>query len=251
MSKLLEVTNLSVKYGKFEALSKVSFEIQRGDYVGIVGPNGSGKTTLMKTLLGLVSPSEGHIQYLNSEANQSMGYLPQRLSINDRLFPATVYEIISLGLVKRGLSLPFISREERLKIDAIMEKLNLRALRHKKIGDLSGGQQQRVLLARAMVNQPEILILDEPTSALDPKIRGDFYDLIGRLNREDNTTILLVSHDIASIGKYSAKMLYLDGRLVFYGTYDAFCRSNDMEQYFGNFTQHQMCWRQSSDGINS
>ncbi len=98
-----------------------------------------------------------------------------------------------------------------------------------------------------MVNNPEVLILDEPTSALDPKVREDFYDLLRKLNEEEQTTILLVSHDVGSIGKYTNKMLYLDQRLVFFGDYENFCKSEDMTDYFGFQSQHKMCWRHGHD----
>jgi zinc transport system ATP-binding protein len=115
---------------------------------------------------------------------------------------------------------------------------------------LSGGQQQRVLLARAMVSSPKLLVLDEPTSALDPSIREGFYELLTTLNKDDNVTILLVTHDIATVGKYTNKMLYLDRKLHFYGDYEEFCKSKRMTEYFGNITQHQICWRHMNGKCN-
>ena len=124
-----------------------------------------------------------------------------------------------------------------------MKLLNIEDLKNKKIGDLSGGQQQRVLLARALVSNPKLLILDEPTSALDPKIRNEFYELLKELNETLKVTIVLISHDIGTIGKYASRLIYLDKTLVFDGTFDEFCHSTDMTEYFGYFSQHQICWR--------
>ncbi len=244
MNSILRVKNLTMKYGKYEVLSNINFDVKEGDYIGIVGPNGSGKTTLMKGLLGLLPSYEGNIDYSKEiEGSKDIGYLPQRAITNDSLFPAKVKEIVAIGLLRNKRFPKFFTKEDYKKVERVLKKLKIEDLKDKKIGSLSGGQQQRVLLARAMVGSPRILILDEPTSALDPKIREEFYGLIKELNRNERVTILLVSHDISSIGKYTSKMLYLDRRLVFYGSYDEFCNSKEMTEYFGYFSQHQFCWR--------
>lgn len=244
MSNILSVENLVMKYGKTEVLTDISFEIQEGDYIGVVGPNGSGKTTLMKVLLGLLSPNQGKIQYnQNALGGSFIGYLPQKAVTNDKVFPAKVKEIVSMGLLANKRYPRFITSQDHERINRILERLKIADLKDRKIGNLSGGQQQRVLLARAIVNSPKVLILDEPTSALDPQIREDFYEIIGDLNENDKVTVLLVSHDVGSIGKYTKKMLYLDRRMVFFGSYDEFCKSKDMTEYFGFFAQHQFCWR--------
>jgi zinc transport system ATP-binding protein len=241
---ILKVDNLSMRYGRNEVLTNVSFAVEKGDYIGIVGPNGSGKTTLMKGLLGLLPCSEGQIQYAERDKSvQLFGYLPQKIIVGDRLFPAKVREIVGIGLIGNKPLPQFLNKEDKIRIDGILERLSILHLRDKRLADLSGGQQQRVLLARAMVNGPKLLILDEPTSALDPKVREEFYDLIGELNTNEGTTIMLVSHDIGSIGKYTKKMMYLDRGLVFFGDYEAFCKSSDMTSYFGHSAQHQFCWR--------
>jgi zinc transport system ATP-binding protein len=163
------------------------------------------------------------------------------------LFPAKVGEVIEMGLLVQKKFPKILGTEDKEKVDSILNELGISDLKEKKIGQLSGGQQQRVLLARAMVGKPEILILDEPTSALDPKIRTEFYEMIRALNERHQVTILLVSHDIGSVGKYTNKMLYLDQRLVFYGDYKDFCHSQDMTQYFGYETQHKMCWQHGAN----
>lgn len=243
-SILLKVKNLSMRYGRNEVLTNINFEVEKGDYIGIVGPNGSGKTTLMKGLLGLLPIGEGRIDYIHKRKDvQNFGYLPQNIIVNDRLFPAKVREIVGIGLIGNKGFPKFIDREDKVRIDKILDKLSILHLRENRLGDLSGGQQQRVLLARAMVSEPELLILDEPTSALDPNVREDFYQLIGELNQKEGMTILLVSHDVGSIGKYTKKMMYLDRELIFYGDYKSFCESSDMTAYFGHRVQHNSSWR--------
>ncbi|WP_010243927.1 metal ABC transporter ATP-binding protein [Acetivibrio cellulolyticus] len=244
MSSILKVEKLSMRYGKTEVLTDINFDVEEGDYIGVVGPNGSGKTTLMKGLLGLLPPGSGKIEYNKSILGSSFpGYLPQKTVSNDKLFPAKVKEIVSLGLLANKRYPRFISSGDNERIMAVLEKLKISELKDRKIGNLSGGQQQRVLLARALVNNPKMLILDEPTSALDPQIREELYEIIRTLNAEDKVTVLLVSHDVGSIGKYTKKMLYLDRRMVFFGSYAEFCKSKDMTEYFGFFAQHHFCWR--------
>lgn len=241
---LLEIKNVTVKYGKFEAVKDVTFTVEQGDYIGISGPNGSGKTTLIKAILGILPVSEGHILFAKEKENGSLiGYVPQKNSVSESYFPATVKEIISTGLLASKKGIKIISKSDYVKVDSILEKLHIMELRDKNIGSLSGGQYQRVLLARALVNEPRLIILDEPTSALDPLIRDELYSLLAELNSGSGITILLISHDIGSIGKYTKKMLYLDTRLVFFGGYNDFCGSETMTEYFGYEAQHRICWR--------
>lgn len=244
METLFSVRKLHFKYGRSEVLSDVSFDVFKGDYIGIVGPNGSGKTTLVKSVLGLLPYKIGEIKF-NSDRriNDIVGYLPQKTFINGSIFPAKVKEIVALGLLCGKKPPRFFSSAEKKKVDEVLSRMGILNLKDRKIGDLSGGQQQRVLLARATVNSPKLLILDEPTNALDPKMREEFYGLVREMNEVQNVTVLLVSHDIGSVGKYTKKIMYIDRELIFFGDYTKFCESEDMTEYFGLSTQHQVCWR--------
>jgi len=224
-------------------LSGVNFEVRQGDYIGIAGPNGSGKTSLLKALLGLLPPASGKINFANEKKRHAIGYLPQKAMFLDPLFPATVKEVVLTGLLATRPEPRLYRREDSERVDAVLARLGASDLSHKKAGNLSGGQQQRVMLARAMVNSPALLILDEPTSALDPRIRDEFYELLRELNQRDGVTIMLVSHDIGSIGKYTRQLMYLDRTLIFFGTYAEFCGSPAMTTYFGPVSQHLFCWR--------
>lgn len=244
---LLEIKNLSVAYHGVEALRKISLNIDRGDYVGLAGPNGSGKTTMVKALLGLV-PFAGTITYQSRSlrefvASEHIGYLPQKMSFLDQRFPATAKEVVVSGVYCCKKFPIFLNRSDHEAADQAMELLGVADLADRLIGRLSGGQQQRILLARALVHKPRFLILDEPTEALDPQSREALYSTVERLNKENGVTILLVSHDVASIGKYARKLIYLDRELVFYGTIEEFCTSSQMTEYFGA-VQHLIGRRQ-------
>jgi zinc transport system ATP-binding protein len=243
-SIILTADNITLKYGRHEVLTDASFTVEAGDYIGIVGPNGSGKTSLMKAMLGLITPTGGKFSYAGEvRDNRFIGYLPQKVISGDPLFPAKVREVVAMGLLSSKGFPKHLSQEDYKKVDDILSRLKIGNLAEKKIGNLSGGQQQRVLLARALVSSPRLLILDEPTSALDPKVRENFYSILKELNEQDGVTILLVSHDIGSIGQYTKKMLYLDRTVVFFGTYEDFCHSQDMTHYFGPLSQHKFCWQ--------
>ena len=239
---------LCCSYRTGRVLEDITFSVEAGDYVGIVGPNGSGKSTLVRALMGLCAISDGSASLFGVPSNRfnswgRIGYLPQSLHLLNPLFPATVAETVSLGLLALKRFPRRLTQADRGKVDAVLEQLDIYAIRSQLIGELSGGQQQRVLLARALVNNPDLLILDEPTAALDPEMRERFYALIGEINRSRRVTVLLVTHDTGAIGKFASKMLYLDKRMLFYGNFEEFCRSEDMSVLFGEHSQHLMCHR--------
>ena len=239
---------LSCNYREGRVLEDISFRVERGDYVGIVGPNGSGKSTLVKALLGLVTISKGSALLFGTPLASfrdwhKVGYLPQSLHLVNPVFPATVHETVGLGLLSLKRFPKRLNRSDTQKIDMTLEELGVSDLKHKLIGELSGGQLQRVLLARAIVNDPELLVLDEPTAALDPETRGRFYAMIAEINRSRGVTVLLVTHDSGAIGEHASKMLYLDKKILFYGSFDEFCCSPEMSSLFGEHSQHLMCHR--------
>jgi zinc transport system ATP-binding protein len=245
---VLTIDGLNFSYNGTTALSDVSFRVTAGDYLGIVGPNGSGKSTLIRTILGLEEPAGGSVTLFGDPRagfNQwrRIGYLPQRIRFFNPNFPATVEEIVRLGLLA-GKKVPrTVSRADDEAVEQTLLLMGITGIKKRLIGDLSGGQQQRVLLARAMVGGPELLILDEPTTALDPETRDNFYTLLERLNREHATTIILVTHDTWSIGKYASRFLYLDKKIIFDGSFEDFCRSPEMTSFFGENAQHLICHR--------
>lgn len=215
--RILTVSDLSAGYGKQTIISGLSFEVNKGDYLGIVGSNGSGKTTLVKVLLGLLEPSGGKLDYALGKTN--LGYLPQKTLVNDSFFPAQVEEIVMTGLMGSADFKTMKTSTKRERVLETLKLLNMAEFQKRKIGTLSIGQQQRVLLARALVSNPDLLILDEPTSALDPRIREEFYDMLHHLHLRHQVTIIQVSHDVTSMDKYMNKVLAMGFSEYIFGHY--------------------------------
>ena len=248
MSTILETKNVSVHYGQTEAVSDVSFKIEKGDFIGLVGPNGAGKTTLAKAILGLMPLSSGKVSLFGQPQKTfqdyyKIGYLPQKHSGINQLFPASVEEVVLLGLLSTKKAPKIITKEDSNKAAKILETLNIAPLKNKMLSELSGGQQQRVLLARALVSSPEILIFDEPSTALDPESRDGFFELIQKINKEKQATIILITHDTGYIGKYANKLLYIDRKLVFFGNISDFCPLGDIGSRFEKSDKH-IIWHQ-------
>jgi zinc transport system ATP-binding protein len=245
VEEVVSVRNLRFTYETRDVLRDISFSVEAGDYVGLVGPNGSGKSTLIRLILGLETPAAGSVLLFGQAPSHlrqwhKIGYLPQKNPALSRFFPATVQEIVALGLVPKRAA---AGREDRDALRKALDLMDITDIRDKLIGELSGGQQQRVLLARALIKEPELLILDEPTIAVDPEIRERFLNVLAELNQKRRVTVLLVTHDTGSIGKYAKKLLYLERELIFYGGFDDFCLSAEMTKVFGSFAQHLICHR--------
>ena len=246
MDNILSVKNLRFSYGASEVISDISFEVAKGDFIALVGPNGAGKSTLIKLILGLEEGYDGEINIFDFRAAKfkmwnKVGYLPQRVNVFNPLFPATVKEVVELGLLSDKKYPKRFNKEDKSKVDNILSFLGISGLNNKPIAELSGGQQQKVFLARALVSNPELLIMDEPSTALDPETRENFFKLINRLNSENNMTVIMITHDAAQVGEYAAKLLYLDKKIIFYGPFADFCHSSAMEKYFGHYSQHLIC----------
>ena len=212
----LTCQNLAVGYEGRAVLENLNFSVCPGDYLCIVGENGSGKSTLMKTILGLQPPVRGRVLTGDGLRKNEIGYLPQQTPVQ-RDFPASVREIVLSGCQGRCGGRPFYSKGEKQLAKTALERMQVAALAKRCYRTLSGGQQQRVLLARALCAAQNMLLLDEPVSGLDPKVTGEMYGLIQRLNREDGVTILMISHDITATLTYASHILHL-GRRVFFGT---------------------------------
>ncbi len=248
MMDIVATDRLCFRFNGIEILKDITFTLKQGEFLGIVGPNGSGKTTLIKLLLGLLTPTRGRIALFGRNIGDfhewsKIGYLPQKITGFNPHFPATVEEIVALGLLA-GKSFPRRkARSDRESVDEAMDLMDITSIRNKLIGELSGGQQQRVLIAKALVSSPELLILDEPTTALDPESRERFFATLKDINRQRNATVIMITHDVGTIGQHASLMLYLDKTVVFYGGFDDFCMSKEMTDYFGEHSQHLICHR--------
>ncbi len=246
MDEVLKVKNLSVQYGEIPVLSDISFEVMKGDYIGLAGPNGAGKTTLVKAVLGLIKKSDGEISIYGNPIEkfknwEKIGYLPQKNASFNRLFPATVKEVIKMGLLSDKKRPKKSAKEDGEKVNEILETLKITDLKNKMISKLSGGQTQRVFLARAFVGNPELLILDEPSTALDPEIRKDFFDFVQNLNETKKTTIILITHDTGHIGHHANKILYIDKTVIFFGKFDDFHKSSETGAFFKDYAHPITC----------
>ena len=222
MQPIIHVDDLSYYYDTFLALDHISFSVEKGDFLGIIGPNGAGKTTLFQCILGMMSNFSGEISLFGSNVKQNkktlqrIGYVPQKKSV-EQTFPATVSEIVSLGVIGKDI--------KKESVESAMEFVELGSYRNKRVGELSEGQQQRVIIAKALVKQPELLILDEPTTGIDSVAQNKFYDLLTSLNKDRGITIVWSSHDMNAVEKLASKVACIDKKLFFHG---------ESEDFFGN-----------------
>jgi len=195
MKKLIEIKDLTAGYDNQVVLENVSLTIMANDFIGVIGPNGGGKTTLIKTILGLVKPLSGEMNLLISKKN--IGYLPQVNHI-DKRFPISVIDVIRSGKADTALFSSFRKNSlEKEKAESLIQEMGITSIRNKSIGELSGGQMQRVFLCRALMNEPELLILDEPSTYVDNNFEGELYLKLKELN--NRMAILLISHDVGTI----------------------------------------------------
>lgn len=211
--------DLSLGYDGKTIVSNLNFEINKGDYLCIVGENGTGKSTLIKTLLNLQSAISGEISLGDGLKPYEIGYLPQQ-TVVQKDFPATVWEVVLSGTLSKKDWFPFYTKEQKAKAKEKLIELGMWEMRKKSYKNLSGGQQQRVLLARALCATSKVILLDEPVTGLDPKVTVDFYNLLEEINKQ-GITIIMVSHDL-SILKYASHVLHVDRQKSVYASIDEY-----------------------------
>ena len=220
----LTVKNLWPGYDGVAVAQDINFEINRGDYLCIVGENGSGKSTLIKTLAGLVRPVSGEIMCGDGFSMNQIGYLPQQ-TLMQKDFPASVGEIVLSGCLASCGMKPFYSAKQKKLAFSSMERLGISGMKNRCYRDLSGGQQQRVLLARALCAAGKMLLLDEPVTGLDPAASAEMYNIVSDLNEKEKITIIMVSHDIEAAVKYASHILHLGSEMQFFGTKEEYVKS--------------------------
>lgn len=218
MSDIIEIRDVSFAYGSIPVLQGVSLYVQAGEFLGIVGPNAGGKSTLLKLILGLLEPQAGTIRVLGKKpqhARKAIGYVPQYPGFA-RDFPVNVEQVVLMGRLGKGRMFGVYNAADRQAAHRALTEVEADNLAQRPIGALSGGQLQRVLLARALVSEPDILILDEPTANIDMRMENDIFDQLKLLN--ERMTILVVSHDIAFISHYVHRVACLNRTLVCHRT---------------------------------
>lgn len=230
----LRCENISVGYEDGIVVSDVSFELNRGDYVCIVGENGAGKSSLLKGILGLARIQGGKIEYGDGMSRADVGYLPQQKDYQKN-FPATVKEVVMSGFLNKMGLRPYYNRAEKTKAMEILSDFGMADYVRASFGSLSGGQKQRVLLARAMCATDKLLLLDEPTTGLDPVATEELYELLKRLNREKKTTILMVSHDLNKAVSDAGLILHVNKRsgCGYFGPADKYLDSEAARHFLG------------------
>lgn len=227
----IECKDVSVKYENQVVLEDISFSIEQGDYLCIVGENGSGKSTLVKTILGLENSKLGQIVFGEGLNKNEIGYLPQQTQAQ-KDFPASVYEVVLSGcLNSKGFS-PFYSMKDKKLANEMIKSLGIENIKRKSFRELSGGQQQRVLLARALCATKKIIILDEPITGLDPTVTREMYSLIKEINKK-GITIIMVSHDINFAVNNANKILHLKKNIKFFGNTEDYANSEVGRRFIG------------------
>ncbi len=235
---IFDVKNLDFTVRGLNILTSISLEIFNGEYVAIIGPNGGGKTTLIRLLLGLEKPSEGSIKLYGKKIKNfkewhKIGYVPQRASLVDENFPATVEDIVKMGRISKRTFFTRMSQEDKNAVEDAMIKMDVLNLKDKMVGTLSGGQRQRVMIARALASYPEILILDEPNTGVDMVSQKNFYALLAKLNKEENITIVFITHDIGVIADDIGRLFTINQKATICNNPKETLSCEDMSELYG------------------
>ena len=235
MLKVVEIDHLTIEYPDVKAIDDVSFTVNQGDFLGIIGPNGAGKSTLFASMLSLNTKYKGTIKFFGTDIKKSknylkeIGYVPQK-PIFEKNFPATVNDVVKMGLQKES---------DESKIDQILQQLWIHELSEKRIGELSGGQQQRVFIAKALVNNPKVLILDEPVTGIDQQSIDLFYSILKELNSKQNITIIWSSHDLDAVNKLANHVACLNRTLFFHGESDDFFENDELVKQYSEASMQE------------
>lgn len=235
MLKAVEINHLTVQYPDVKALDDVSFVVNQGDFLGIIGPNGAGKSTLFDSMLGLNTKYKGEIKFFGENIRKSknhlkeIGYVPQK-PIFEKNFPATVSDVVRMGLRNES---------DEDKIDEILQQLWIHELRDRRIGELSGGQLQRVFIAKALVNNPKILILDEPVTGIDQQSIELFYSILRELNSKQKITIIWSSHDLDAVNKLANHVACLNRTLFFHGMSEKFFSDDELVKQYSEASMQE------------
>lgn len=238
---VVKLTAVSFQYEDKVVLEDVSFSLEKGDFVGIVGPNGSGKSTLMKLILGLITPTKGTVELFGQPLSKfrewnRIGYVAQQVAHGAGGFPATVREVVASGLVSKVGLFRRLNASHHESVREAVERVGLTAKLDQRIGSLSGGQLQRVFIARALVAEPELLILDEPTVGVDQESIEQFYGLLRSLKEENGLTMMIVSHDVGVMTQWVNKVACVQKKIHFHGTAHDFAHNHEqiLQQMYGD-----------------
>ncbi|ANU28326.1 metal ABC transporter ATP-binding protein [Planococcus versutus] len=222
VAPLIDIQDISFEYEQTKALDHISMKVEEGDFLAILGPNGSGKSTLLKIMLGLIKPSKGKIELFgvdskNFKQREWIGYVSQKSNSFNSGFPATVKEVVAGGLTKKTGLFHRLPKSTNEQVVEALKAVGMKNFINRGISELSGGQQQRVFIARALIAKPKMLILDEPTVGIDHENVQSFYDMLAKLNREKNITLVLVTHDVDTVTDRITHVACLNQTIHFHG----------------------------------
>jgi ABC-type Mn2+/Zn2+ transport system ATPase subunit len=236
---IIKFSNTTISYNSRVALEKINLEVQEGEFLGIIGPNGSGKTTLLKAILGLSLPIQGSVQIFDCSCEKlrchhraRIGYLPQK-ELVDPTFPVTVWEAVMMGRYSSIGLFHYPTRKDQQIVQQALDEVGMSGYVDHPVGQLSGGQQQRVLIARALAQRPEVLLLDEPTTGIDAPTQHTILDLVRKLHREHRLTVLLVTHDINMVSPMVDRLVLLKTRLYAAGPPSEVLNKETLSQIYG------------------
>jgi zinc transport system ATP-binding protein len=232
---IIEVDGVTFGYGAEPFLDDVTLMIHEGDYIGLIGPNGGGKTTLLKLILGLLRPQKGEIRLFGKKVDEfrdwkRVGYVAQRNREAVGDFPVTAEDVVGMA---RGRRFHFLDTEDKMSIRKALEYVGMWECRSRLMGELSGGQQQRVFIARALVNDPDVIFLDEPTTGVDADTQEEFYRLLRKLNREKGITLVLVSHDIVRVTREVMHIACVDRGITSHSSPQEYLEQSESADIFG------------------
>ncbi|KGR81526.1 metal ABC transporter ATP-binding protein [Lysinibacillus odysseyi] len=238
---IIELKNVSFQYDYTQVLKNISFRVEEGDFLALLGPNGSGKSTLLKLILGLLKPMSGEIELFGKPAGsfknrEMIGYVSQKSNAFNSGFPATVQEVVKSGLTKKAGLFNRLPKDANERILRALTAVGMEQFTKRNIGQLSGGQQQRVFIARALVAEPKLLILDEPTVGIDHENVQAFYDMLARLNEEQNISMILVTHDVDTVSNRISHVACLNQTIHFHGyknDFDAISQ-DELDAWYGH-----------------
>ena len=232
--------DLTLRYESLTVQEHLSFTVEKGDYLCIVGENGSGKSTLVKCLLGLKNADGGTLTLGDGLRRSEIGYLPQQSQIQ-RNFPASVEEVVRSGCLNGHKIHPFYTKADKARAAAQMECLNITALADRCYRELSGGQQQRVLLARALCATGKLILLDEPLTGLDPLVASELYGILRHIREDHGITIVMVTHDVENAVRHATKILHIGKDESFFGTVAEYRRSPLGQRFLGDRIPQETC----------
>ncbi|GAX89969.1 metal ABC transporter ATP-binding protein [Effusibacillus lacus] len=235
---VIELRNVYFQYGDRPAVEDLNLVVHEGEFLGIIGPNGAGKSTALKLMLGLLRPVRGDVLLFGRPLSEfkdwsKIGYVSQKAASFNTRFPATVTEVVETGLLgKKGTWWSW--KENKRRVAEALELVGMREFADRRIGDLSGGQQQRVFIARALVGDPELILLDEPVEGVDAEAQGQFYDILDRLNKVHGITLVIVSHDIGTISNKVGQLACINKTLHYHGSPQEFMEGGDLSGLYGH-----------------